>query len=56
MDILGFWIFNLGIKNNRGTDVPCSGCGIVGVPTSCLPFLGAKRFCAKCGSWIMKRT
>lgn len=48
---LASWIFNRGVKKN--VIRKCHLCGNE-VATSCLPFLGAKRFCRYCASQIMR--
>ena len=51
---LGLSIFGSGLKYSRKKNWKdkCACCGVVAV-TSCLPFLGGKRFCARCGLRIM---
>lgn len=48
---MSWWIFKRGLENNSGAS-KCFICGSVG-KTSCLPFLGKKRFCLICAKQIM---
>ena len=42
------------IKGKNIDRTKCSGCGIKGVPMTTLPFLGARLFCKKCASEIIR--